>query len=259
MKNLLTEYSQRISFYVNLAGSPRGNKGVKDSFLGQIINSYNNALTPFLIIDHSTMDYLYASENMRRQLGYSSKELVKGGMELTLETLHPEDVDRLTILHSDLFKIYYSIPESKRSNYKFTYESRLKRTDGKYVWIMQEVFFPVCDENNNPLLSVTNTISIDHIKLGDTITLTAQRYDEKNCSFIEFSKKYPLEDNIQQLTPRELEILQMISEGYLTKEIADKLYVSILTVNKHRQNMLRKTNAGTISELVGNAKDWGLL
>ena len=45
------------------------------------------------------------------------------------------------------------------------------------------------------------------------------------------------------LTKRELEVLQLIAEGYTDLEIADKLFLSQRTVNGHRANLISKTNS----------------
>ncbi len=42
------------------------------------------------------------------------------------------------------------------------------------------------------------------------------------------------------LSQRESEILQLMSMGFSTREIADKLFISEFTVQTHRKNMLRK-------------------
>jgi DNA-binding NarL/FixJ family response regulator len=57
---------------------------------------------------------------------------------------------------------------------------------------------------------------------------------------------YPLES----LSQRELEIAQLMGQGYLSKEISDKLFIANNTVNTHRQNMLRKTNFYDANELI---------
>jgi len=44
------------------------------------------------------------------------------------------------------------------------------------------------------------------------------------------------------LTPRELEVLQLIAEGNTNKEMAAALYISVKTVEKHRQALMKKTN-----------------
>jgi DNA-binding CsgD family transcriptional regulator len=61
------------------------------------------------------------------------------------------------------------------------------------------------------------------------------------------------------LTKREIEILQLIAQGFRTKHIADKLYISFETVSTHRKQIIRKFNAKSTPHLVGIAKDIGLI
>lgn len=51
----------------------------------------------------------------------------------------------------------------------------------------------------------------------------------------------PITDN--KLSERELQIIKMICKEMRSKEIADKLFINIRTVESHRQNILDKTNA----------------
>jgi len=51
------------------------------------------------------------------------------------------------------------------------------------------------------------------------------------------------------LTPRETEILQLIAEGYLTKNIAKKLKISIKTVDNHRAQLKKKLDIHNIAQL----------
>ncbi|MFE9030644.1 response regulator [Streptomyces iakyrus] len=48
------------------------------------------------------------------------------------------------------------------------------------------------------------------------------------------------EDPDQILTPREEEVLKLVAEGHSSKEIADLLFISIKTVQRHRANLLHK-------------------
>lgn len=57
-----------------------------------------------------------------------------------------------------------------------------------------------------------------------------------------------------QLSERELEILQLVADGYNSKQIADKIFLSEFTVNTHRRNMLRKTNQPNVAALISMAK-----
>jgi len=60
------------------------------------------------------------------------------------------------------------------------------------------------------------------------------------------------------LTPREVEVLKLIAEGYKSKEIADYLAISINTVDKHRANLMRKLDLHNASALTHFALKEGL-
>lgn len=49
--------------------------------------------------------------------------------------------------------------------------------------------------------------------------------------------------NLTDLTNRELEVLQLICQEYTNQEIADKLFISVRTVDAHRRNLMQKTGA----------------
>ena len=55
-------------------------------------------------------------------------------------------------------------------------------------------------------------------------------------------------DNSNFLSAREKEILKMIQLGKKSKEIADALFISINTVNRHRQNILEKMRVSNTTE-----------
>jgi DNA-binding NarL/FixJ family response regulator len=52
------------------------------------------------------------------------------------------------------------------------------------------------------------------------------------------------------LTPRETEVLKLIAEGKANKEIADALFVSVHTIERHRANILEKLNLKKTADLV---------
>jgi two-component system response regulator NreC len=61
------------------------------------------------------------------------------------------------------------------------------------------------------------------------------------------------------LTTREQEVLKMIAEGQMNKEIAEKLSISVRTVERHRENIMSKLNLHSRAELVRYAVDKGLI
>lgn len=61
-----------------------------------------------------------------------------------------------------------------------------------------------------------------------------------------------------RLTPREREIVQLLSEGHQTREIAERLHVSQKTVGTHRENILSKLHVRGVAELTRYALREGL-
>jgi len=63
----------------------------------------------------------------------------------------------------------------------------------------------------------------------------------------------------QQLTKRELQILEYIARGHTNREIADVLFLSFRTVNTHRANIMQKLDIHDTAGLVRHAMALGLL
>jgi DNA-binding NarL/FixJ family response regulator len=53
----------------------------------------------------------------------------------------------------------------------------------------------------------------------------------------------------EDLSQREREVLQLVACGFINKEIADKLYISLHTVISHRKNITRKLQIKTVAGL----------
>ncbi len=81
---------------------------------------------------------------------------------------------------------------------------------------------------------------------SDELTESLDRFLEMRRSGIDvlnqLKKRYGL-------TPRETEITSLVRSGLTSDEIAGQLNISLLTVNTHRQNILRKTGCGNFLEM----------
>ena len=67
------------------------------------------------------------------------------------------------------------------------------------------------------------------------------------------------DEHFDVLTPRELEVLKLIAEAHSSKEIATLLFISIKTVERHRQNILDKLGMRDRVELTRYAIRRGLI
>lgn len=64
--------------------------------------------------------------------------------------------------------------------------------------------------------------------------------------------------SFDSLTPRELEVISLVSSGLMNKQIAGKLDISEITVKVHRVNGMRKLGARSMAELVRMADALGI-
>ena len=61
---------------------------------------------------------------------------------------------------------------------------------------------------------------------------------------------------VQRLSARELEVFQLIGQGFSTREIAEMLHLSIKTIESYRANIKEKLNLRGAAELMQHAVKW---
>jgi len=67
------------------------------------------------------------------------------------------------------------------------------------------------------------------------------------------------DDKIPLISRREKEVLQLIAGGLTNTEIAEKLFISVATVNTHRKSLLEKFDAKNTAILISKATKQGLI
>jgi DNA-binding NarL/FixJ family response regulator len=65
--------------------------------------------------------------------------------------------------------------------------------------------------------------------------------------------------DLELLTPRQLDILRLVSIGHTNREIANMLQISVRTVEVHRFNLMRRLNVRNVAQLLRRAVQRGLL
>lgn len=97
--------------------------------------------------------------------------------------------------------------------------------------------------------------AVDEVMKGHTYFSS-----EVQESFIRSKVTSPhVKDHSIMLTRREKEVLKLIAEEHTTNEIAEKLFISLNTVETHRKNILRKLNVRNSVGIVKRAMELDLL
>ncbi len=98
---------------------------------------------------------------------------------------------------------------------------------------------------------------VKNSKFNDVETAILEVYNNRNyfspeilSSIVTKMNRKQNQPDIDELTKREMEVLLNICQGLSNQEIGDKLNISKRTVDKHRENLLSKTQCGNTAELV---------
>lgn len=86
---------------------------------------------------------------------------------------------------------------------------------------------------------------------------TENELEELKKRFSTIKRKVKI-SNVDLLTKKEKEILMLVSQNLSSKQIADKLEISIRTVDSHRLNIINKLHLRSLPGLISFAKDYAL-
>lgn len=137
---------------------------------------------------------------------------------------------------------------------------RMIRTYRAYAYCrfrnITEQFIPLTadTDGNIWLLLSTVSVSVDQTSPANVRSIII---DKGFGDVFSLSDKLYSYDKI--LSDREMEVLRLISQGKLSKEIADLLHISVATVNTHHQHILQHLNADNSMEALNHARSLGLI
>lgn len=199
--------------------------------------------------------YDFASDNFSTFFGYNPERIktIREQGDLLEERIHPDDRIQLIEYQIEHGKFIYSLPIEERNNYRQIFQFRMLNTKGQYVNVASrhQVLEKNTDGNAWIIMGVMD-ISPDQV-ITDQVKRTI--INRKTGEIL----LPPSIREENQLTTREKEILLLIGRGFLSKEIAYKLDISIYTVNNHRKNILSKLNVDNMIEAINIARGYGLL
>jgi DNA-binding NarL/FixJ family response regulator len=101
-------------------------------------------------------------------------------------------------------------------------------------------------------------VAIDSVLEGKTY-ISPGIADNVMEGYLEESKRLKTKTTWDTVTQREREVLKLLAEGYLNKEIAEFLHISVKTVEKHRANIMNKLDLHNASALTAYAIEKGLV
>lgn len=189
------------------------------------------------------------SKEVETVLGYNADDL---DLQVFIGLIHPDDQPWFLNIENKVTEFFSTLSLEQIINYKVRYDYRLKKRDGEYIRILQQVITIQHNETGGILRTLGVHTDISHLKLnGDPVLSFIGLNGEPSFINVNIKKVFPSPSEL--LSNRECQILSLIASGKDTKNIADELFISSLTVSKHRQNILLKTKAKNTAELIKKA------
>lgn len=210
------------------------------------------------VFDTFKKTHIFHSPNFGRMLGYNVEEIIEKGNGFLDSKIHPDDFIVLMKNGITILKLYYQFTSDEKTNYKLVNEYRILNSENKYVKLIEQHQVLELDKYGNLWL----TLSTIDISPNQDISgiVKSQLINFRTGKIIPIEEKSQINETIgAQLSQREIQILQLVKDGYLSKEISTKLSISVHTVNTHRQRVLEKLGANNSMEAVIFASKLGLV
>jgi DNA-binding CsgD family transcriptional regulator len=209
------------------------------------------------IFDLHKREHVYYSQRFENVLGYDLDKIKKNGDDLNYQRIHPNDLIEMTEAGTYFLKFARHLPDEKKKTGKLIMEYRMLNAKGEYIRVIEQQMALELDILGNVWLA----LSILDLSPNQEINqpFSCRLVDMQNAEVYQWPPEQKEELNKPDLSKREKEILHLVSKGLVSKQIADKLFISVNTVNTHRQNIISKMNVGNTTEAIDYAKNLGLI
>ena len=203
----------------------------------------------YLIFNVAIQDLELASKEIETMLGYDPSSF---SIQTLLDITHPDDRPYFLNFENKAGEFFGNLPIEKLMKYKVRYDYRIKKSDGDYIRILHQSTVIEHDENGGIVRTLGVHTDITHLKPAGQPVLSIIGL-EGEPSYINVDVKKIFVVSNEFLSKREKQVLTLLIEGKLSKDIGDELNISKQTVDKHRKNMITRNNLRNSSELIAKA------
>lgn len=202
-----------------------------ENYKNGLLDLSNFSFVPILktqcwfIVDNYEKEIVAQSDNFFDSMGWEKLDL-----EEIIDNVHPDDLDKFAKNTSDSLQFLANNNNLKTEENIASGEFRVL-VHGTYKMVLRQMKCIACDKYGNSIYTFVSYVILNHKIEKDPIS---------EYLYIE----------TEDITKRQLEIVECLSVGLQTKQIAEKLDISFHTVNQHIKNMLRKYHLHNSRELI---------
>jgi len=242
------KFEKAFQWYSNESSAP-GKLQLELDLYKKLLNFLLVGDSYYFIIDHHTLSFELVSKEVEDVMGYSPSEF---DIPFMNSQIHPDDRSWFLAIGQGIMDFFSRLPIEKVMKYKVRYDIRFRKKNGTYARILYQGILLEHDDQGRFLRTFSVHTDITYLKQEGKPVLSFIGMDGEP-SFIDVASRNIFIESKNDLTDREIQVLKLLAEGKLSKEIGDILNISKQTVDTHRKNMLHKKQLTNTGELIGKA------
>ncbi len=247
------DYSLFYKFFLTYSEGDFKNINPEDPLMVELdkyMDLYNQL---FYITDVIRLEIKFISKRVKPMFGTDQDKVTTG---FFLTTTHPDDLKRHHLARVKLLSVAQEIYIQKSGTKIISANFRGRKpgtTDyADYLYQCFIFYSKIPYESTFLILVITDISGFENIHKG------FHYYIGNNPKVFRFPDEELLSTG-SIFSHTEFRIIELIEEGLSTKEIAEKLFRSPLTINTHRSNIIKKAGKSNITEVIRDLKAQGLL
>lgn len=222
-----------------------------DTYL-QVFHSFD--VYCYLIADSTRMRFVKAGGALEQLTGYTEAEVVGKSYSIMLKVHSLRDNIRASRGGTMYFNYLYKQPPHLRPFIKVNRTLDLKCKNGILKHVLVQSIPILFNSKMEPIYFLNIMSDISSLVANREYThYILDSSDEHHIKKIQLHQHNSMQTEHPEITKSELKVLRLMADGFSSKQIADKLFLSEHTVKNHRKSMLFKTESNSSSELVKRA------
>jgi len=234
----------------------------------QVLDFFHRSITlstmVVTITNYEDGSCAYVSPTFKDLTGYEPAEFKEGGMNWLVNRIHSENRGTYKINFTEGFLFLLNLQPEQKLRCYFNLTARLLHKKGNSIWIYQQCRPIAFDQNGKPLYSLNVITDLTHLMPADGQPCWSVVEQDAGAKPVFLGGSCG--DNLHwlfgsaasPLTKKETQILKLLMKGISGKQVADRIHISINTLNTHRKSIIHKARAKNMNEAINIAlrNDW---
>jgi DNA-binding CsgD family transcriptional regulator len=217
--------------------------------LDEILWMKGNALA---IIDVQSMSYPLILGDVEQVCGWTKEHCHQVGIEGYVAQFLPDSFWGLNQVFSLINQYVATLNKEQLKLFKSIYDYEMKGGDGSIRRILEENIALKTNQEGQIIHFLAYISKISHLKSEGKQHIHLSGGNK--ARLFELNHRLHTIEELVLPSKRELEVALLLGKGYISEAIAQQLFISVHTVNTHRQNLLRKLRMSDATELINFLK-----